>query len=197
MLGRANPRYGCGPGWEFSWSGRVTGLPILCTSQQSQFSLACGEEWNHLSPMQGEVLWRGSESAFLLGSSERQKGTLCGTLLPVPLGWMKRCSEKKRRIVLCFPSFILVFVSLFAMLCFVFIFSLGDAAGVREGYGGTERWEELGCMMWNFQRINEEIMCIKQKSSCYYFGAGKPKKIRLHSISPHTIKKYFSSIKLV
>lgn len=63
---------------------------------------------------------------------------------------------------------------------------MGDAAGVREGYGETGRWEELGCMMWNFQRINEEIMSMKQKSSCYYFGAGKPKKIRLHTISTHT-----------
>lgn len=56
--------------------------------------------------------------------------------------------EKQRRILFCFPSFILVSVCLFAMLLFglVFNFLLGDAAGVKEGYGKTGKGEELGCM---------------------------------------------------
>lgn len=49
-----------------------------------------------------------------------------------------------------------------------------------------------------FSKNKKEIMYIKQKSSCYYFGAGRAKKIQIHTYIPHTNKKrYFSSIKLV
>ena len=49
-----------------------------------------------------------------------------------------RKMEKQRRILLCFPSFILVFC-LLCFVLFVFYFILGDAAGIREGYGETGR----------------------------------------------------------
>lgn len=54
--------------------------------------------------------------------------------------------EKQRRIFFCFPSLILVSVGLFAMFlfCLVLIFFLGDAAGVKEGYGelgGERNWD--------------------------------------------------------
>lgn len=40
-----------------------------------------------------------------------------------------------------------------------------------------------------FSKNKKEIMYIKQKSSCYYFGAGRAKKIQLHTYIPHTNKK--------
>lgn len=83
----------------------------------------------------------------------------------------------------------ILFVFWCVFFYFVFYFCLfaysgffwGAAAGARGGYGGIERWAELGCMM-NSQRLNKEakfknktikVKNVKQKKknlqSNYYY----------------------------
>lgn len=47
----------------------------------------------------------------------------------------------------------------FCCCFFLFVrFFLNFLLEVRVEYGGTGRWMELGCMMWNSRRFNKEIM---------------------------------------
>lgn len=77
---------------------------------------------------------------------------------------MGKKEEKKRGFLVlfysCFFFFLLVLVW-FDLIFFFLIFFFGGAEGVRRGQKGTRMWTELGCMMGNTQRINEEIMLKK------------------------------------
>lgn len=112
-----------------------------------------------------------------------KKKILCGTLLPVPPGWMKRCWRSRnegemKRFFCCDSCFVfvvgLLFVSFLFGSCFASTFVLLIAylesfpyvGCVWQGWGGigrTRKWIELGCMMWNLQRVNKEVI-LKKKS---------------------------------
>lgn len=87
----------------------------------------------------------------------------------------------------------ILFVFWCVFFYFVFYFCLlaysgffwGAAAGARGGYGGIERWAELGCMM-NSQRLNKEA---KFKNKTIKVKNVKQKKKRIYS--PITISHLF------
>lgn len=74
--------------------------------------------------------------------------------LPLALGWMKTCwKDGGSR---CF----FIVVALFACCLFGFVFHyffVGDVAGVRSRYNGTDKWVGMGHTMWNSERINKEM----------------------------------------
>lgn len=85
-------------------------------------------------------------------------------------GWMKwywrgrKEGETKRFI--CWFNFSLTWGDVFAFVCFLacllFFFFWGH--GRDEGrIWRTGRWAELGCMIWNSQRVNEEVKFKRRK----------------------------------